>query len=128
MTREERNKDYRENFRAYVQELMKFPDALLERKLDLVQLQIGLAIKNKDEEVYETLSLWERHIIEARILKSEQTVETPYVDEMELAIADIEHIVVRSSDRQEVADENPVNRPIRKPKIKEDDSGQTSLF
>src|SRR5688500_2446642 len=103
MTREERNKDYRENFNAYVQELMKFPDALLERKLDLVQLQIGLAIKNKDEEVYETLSLWERHIIEARILKSEQTVETPYVDEMELAIADIEHIVVRSTDRQEVA-------------------------
>ncbi len=128
MTRKERNKDYRENFEEYVNVLMKFPDALLEKKLDLVQLQIGLAIKNKDEEVYETLSLWERHIIEARILKSEQEVEEPYIDEMALAIADIEHIIVKSSGRKETAEEETPYPNTRRPKIKEDDSGQTSLF
>src|SRR5690606_9038963 len=107
---------------------MKYPDALLEKKLDLVQLQLGLAIKNKDEEVYETLSLWERHIIEARILKSEQPVEEPYIDEVAVAIADIEHIVVRSSGRQEAAKDTPVHQNSRRTRIKEDDANQTSLF
>lgn len=128
MTRAERNKDYRDNFEGYVKELMKYPDTLLEKKLDLVQLQIGLAIKNKDEEVYETLSLWERHIIEARILKSEEPAEKPYIDEIAEAIADIKHIVVRSSVWQEAAEDTPVHQNSRRTRIKEDDANQTSLF
>lgn len=58
MTRDERNRDYRDNFMTYAKELMRFPDAVLELKLDTIRLQLELAIKNKDEEVYETLSLW----------------------------------------------------------------------
>ena len=130
MTREERNKDYKDNFDVYVKEHMKFPDSVLESKLDIVQLQIELAVKNKDEEVYETLSLWEKHIIEARILRSELPEDNRelYNDEIEIAIADIEHVVIKAETRREIAEEMNTQQKSPKTRIKEEDQNQLSIF
>jgi hypothetical protein len=128
MTRAERNKDYELNFEHYVTELMKLPDARLEKKLEVVRIQMELASKITDEEVYQTLNWWEMHIMEARIRKTELTEEAPYYDEMEAAIADMETIVVRAEERQEIMEETLAHSPARKPKIQEDNSSQTSLF
>lgn len=141
MTRAERNKDYRENFNSYVNALMKFPDALLEKKLDFVQQQIQLAVKNKDEEVYETLMLWERQIIEARILKSELPADevVEYIDEIELAIAENNAEARRHAARERIL-ESDANEPVEEKnaglqeprsnqfKTREEDNNQTSLF
>lgn len=141
MTREERNKDYKDNFNEYVKDLMKFSDEILESKLDIVRLQIELAIKNKDEEVYETLTLWEQHIIEARILRSElpENEIEPYVNEIELAIAENKREAKQYAERYKIIESKPTiteheeediqsSFKIHKTRIKEEDDNQMSLF
>lgn len=128
MTRLERIHDYQVNFEHYVTELMKFRDERLEKKLEIVRMQIELTIKNKDEETYETLKWWEAHIIEARIRKHDQPEEAPYYDEIEEAIADMETIIVKAEERKEIIEEAFANHKVHRPKIKEDNSNQTSLF
>lgn len=141
MTREERNKNYRDNFNEYVRDLMKFSDEILEKKLDTVRFQIELAIKNKDEEVYETLTLWEHHIIEARILRSElpENELEPYINEIELAIAENKREEKQYAERHKVIENKPVieeqevediqsSCKMHKPRIKEEDDNQMSLF
>lgn len=127
MTREERHKDYEINFNAYVEELMKFPDAKLARRLDLVRAQMVYCAKNKDEETYQTLRWWELHTIEARIRKHDLP-EVEYINDMEEAIANMETIIVKAEERQEVIEDDFVNLKTRRPKIQEDTSNQTSLF
>jgi len=128
MNRAERIKEYQDNFEYYVNELMKYPDAKLVSKLEVVRMQIELTIKNKDEEAYETLSWWERHIIEARIRKCDLPEEAPYFDEIEEAIKDIETIVIKAEERKEIIEGTTFNSPASKPKIQQDNSNQTSLF
>lgn len=140
MIREERNKDYKDNFNQYVKDLMKFSDEILENKLDTVRLQIELAIKNKDEEVYETLTLWEQHIIEARILRSELSENEiePYVNEIELAIAENKREAKQYAERNKVIESRPTiiereediqsSFKVHKVRIKEEDDNQMSLF
>lgn len=127
MTRAERHKDYELNFNFYVEELMKFPDARLARRLDLVRAQMLYTIKNKDEETYQTLRWWELHTIEARIRKHELP-EVDYIDEMEEAIADMETIITKAEERIEIVEENFTAQNLRKPKIQEDNNSQMSLF
>lgn len=127
MTRDERHKDYETNFNNYVEELMKFPDAKLARRLDLVRAQMIYTIKNKDEETYQTLRWWELHTIEARIRKHELP-EVEYINEMEEAIANMETIIVKAEERKEIMEEAFAHQKAYRPKIKEDNSNQTSLF
>ncbi len=127
MTRAERNKDYEINFNQHVEELMKFPDSKLVRRLDLVRAQMVYTIKNKDEETYQTLRWWELHTIEARIRKHDLP-EVSYVDEIEEAIKDIETIIVKAEERKEIIEDAFANQNSRQPKVKEDNSNQTSLF
>lgn len=128
MTRGERNKDYELNFEYYVTELMKFPDEKLSQKLVTVRMQMDLAAKITDPEVYQTLRWWEMHIIEARIRKMELPEEAPYYDEIEEATRDIETIIVKAEERKEIIEETFGNQKARRPKIQEDNSNQTSLF
>lgn len=128
MTRSERNTNYRENFDRYVQELVRFPDGLLEKKLELVQLQMALAARNRDEEVYETLSIWEKQIIEARILRDELAEKPVFTDEMAELMASIERVTVREIPVTSTEEELPEDTVSRKPKIREGDEGQMSLF
>jgi hypothetical protein len=127
MTREERHKDYEINFNKHVEELMKFPDAKLARRLDLVRAQMVYTIKNKDEETYQTLRWWELHTIEARIRKHDLP-EVEYIDEMEEAIADMEIIIVKAEERKEIIEETFTTQKAHRIKIQEDNSNQTSLF
>lgn len=128
MTREERNKDYELNFEYYVTELMKFPDIKLSQKLETVRLQMELAAKITDPEVYQTLRWWEMHIIEARIRKMELPEDVPYYDEIEEAIKDIETIIVKGEERKEIIEAFAYPEKSHKPKIQEDNSSQMSLF
>lgn len=127
MTREERHKDYEINFNKHVEELMKFPDAKLARRLDLVRAQMVYTIKNRDEETYQTLRWWELHTIEARIRKHDLP-EVEYIDEMEEAIADMEIIIVKAEERKEIIEETFTAQKAHRIKIQEDNSNQTSLF
>lgn len=127
MTREERHKDYEINFNAHVEELMKFPDAKLARRLDLVRAQMVYTIKNKDEETYQTLRWWELHTIEARIRKHELP-EVDYINEMEEAIANMETIIVKAEARKEIIEEAFAYQKANRPKIKEEDKDQLSMF
>jgi len=127
MTREERHKDYEINFNKHVEELMKFPDAKLARRLDLVRAQMLYTIKNKDEETYQTLRWWELHTIEARIRKHDLP-EVEYTNEMEEAIANMETIIVKAEERKEIIEETFANQKVHRPKVQEDNSNQTSLF
>ena len=127
MTRTERIRDYEVNFNYYVTELMKFHDSKLEKKLEVVRMQMELAAKINDPEVYETLRWWEMHIIEARIRKMELP-EVPYLDEIEEAIKDIETVITKTEERKEIINENLINQKNRRSRIQEDNSSQTSLF
>lgn len=127
MTRAERNKDYEINFNKHVDELMKFPDAKLARRLDLIRAQMLYTIKNKDEETYQTLRWWELHTIEARIRKHDLP-EVEYINEMEEAITNMETIIIKSEERIEIAEETFVHQKARHLKIQQGNSNQTSLF
>jgi len=127
MTREERHIDYEVNFSMYVEELMKFPDVRLAKRLDLVRAQMVYTIKNKDEETYQTLRWWELHTIEARIRKHDLP-EVEYINEMEEAIANMETIIVKAEERKEIMEETFANQKTHRSKVQEDNSNQTSLF
>lgn len=49
--------------------LAHIPDSKLERKLSVVREQMNLAGKNKQEDAVQLLKIWERRIIEARVIK-----------------------------------------------------------
>jgi len=63
----------------YIHLLASMPDERLERKLRIVHSQMDIALKNKQEEALELLAIWEKQIIEARLLKDEKEFE-PYED------------------------------------------------
>ncbi|MEO8762575.1 MAG: hypothetical protein ABI388_13080, partial [Bacteroidia bacterium] len=70
---------------------------------------------------------WRAQIIEARILKAENNIpNTP--NEIELAIQDVETTLAKAEERQEIFTENTAPLASRKPKIKEEDKDQMSLF
>lgn len=127
MTRAERNKDYEINFNKHVEELMKFPDKKLVRRLNLVRAQMVYCEKKKDLETWQTLRWWELHTIEARIRKHDLP-EVEYINEMEEAIADMETSIVKAEERKEIIEETFASQKPRRIKIKEDNSNQTSLF
>jgi hypothetical protein len=116
-----------DNWDNYVSQLALMTDKELEKKLDLIHLQSEIAERTKNVESLELLDIWQRQIIEARILKAENNIpDAP--NEIELAIADIETTVAQTEERKVIIEETFTNSPVRKPKIQEDNSSQTSLF
>jgi len=112
-------------------------DKDLERRLGINQLQFAEAYKNKQEDVCELLELMRRLIIEARIYKEEYNIPDS-LNDIELAMAEhkreAKHYAERqkafepkASDKVEEQEEVPVYK-ISKPKIKEEDDNQMSLF
>jgi hypothetical protein len=90
-------------------------------------MQAEIALKNNITSSIELLEIWWRQVVEARILKEENNIpDAP--NEIEMAIADIETIVIKSAERREFI-EDPANHQVaHKNKIKEDNSDQMSLF
>ncbi len=115
-----------DNWDEYVDALTKLSDKELVKKLDLIDIQSQLAIKHKNESSSQLLEIWWKQTVEARILKAENNVaDSP--NEIELAIADIETTVAKTEEREEILSED-IPQKNYKPKIKEDNQDQMSLF
>lgn len=115
-----------DNWDAYVSQLSGMPDRELQNKLELIHLQSEIAERTKNSESLELLDIWRRQVIEARIHKAENNIpDAP--NEIELAIRDIETTVAQSEEREEKFKET-APEPAAKPKIKEEDKDQLSLF
>lgn len=115
-----------DNWEAYVFQLAAMPDRELEKKLELIHLQSEIAERTRNTESLELLDIWRRQVIEARIHKAEHNIpDAP--NEIELAIRDIETTVAQSEEREEKF-KAAASEPASKPKIKEEDTDQLSLF
>jgi hypothetical protein len=115
-----------DNWDEYVNTLTKLSDKVLAKKLDLIDIQAQIAFKNANESSSQLLEIWWKQTVEARILKTENNIpDAP--NEIEIAIADIEPVVAKAEEREEILNESTLQK-IYKPKIKEDNSDQMSLF
>ncbi len=123
-----RIKDCIDNHDKYVAIMATLPDKELAKKLYLVHIQSELAEKTKNTGSLELLEVWHQQIIEARIYKAENKIaDVP--NEIELTIADIEIIVVKSEQRHDVL--NEMTQPTEKSRSEveqQDNDSQLSLF
>ncbi len=107
--------------------LAGLPDKELSKRIDDIHIQSDLAIQHKNFDSLDLLKVWRSQLIEARIYKTENNIaDAP--NEIELAIADIETVVVKVEERKDVLENEPLYQKVHKPKIKEDNSDQMSLF
>jgi hypothetical protein len=74
-----RIKEAPDNATENIAYLSRLADHKLERKLNIIQQQIGMAMRNRQDEALRLLLIWERQIIEARIMKYDQH---PPLDEL----------------------------------------------
>lgn len=116
-----------DNAEEYIARLSTMSDKQLAEKLETIELQSEIAIQKRMDESIELLEIWRSQIIQARILKAENKIpDAP--NEIELAIADVETYVSKAEEREEILSSEISNQPVRKPKIKEDNTDQMSLF
>ncbi len=123
-----RIKDCIDNHEKYVSLMAALPDKELAKKLDLVHIQMEIAEKTKNIASLELLEIWRIQIIDARIHKAENKIPDA-INEMELAIADIETVVAKSEERTEVLSKyiTPEKDVLPKEESK-DNSTQLSMF
>jgi hypothetical protein len=128
------------NETANVSFLSRLPDAKLEKKLNIVREQMNLATGNKD--ALALLRIWERQIIEARVIKHEQQPELNERSEIEMELAEIEamdklleerlEILKRTTDNsQRTTEERPLtidDRPLEENEEKQIEVNQLKLF
>lgn len=111
-----------DNWDEYVNTLTKLSDKELVKKLNLIDIQAQIAFKNKTSA--QLLEIWWKQTVEARILKAENNIaDAP--NDIEITIADIEAIVAKTKERQEIIEST---QKFLKHKIIENTSGQTKLF
>ena len=85
----------REKSIEWIELLATKSDNYLKNKLETNDLQFFIAEKKKDELAVELLNIMEFIIIQARIYKAENNIPTVQ-SEMELAIANIETVIIKS--------------------------------
>jgi len=127
MSKELRLKEAIDNAEANVLFLAGLPDKELSNRLDLVHIQMELAEQKRNTDSLELLEVWRSQIIEARIYKAENEIDDA-PNEIEIAIADIETVVAKAEERQEIIEGTQTHQKVYKPKIKEDNQDQMSLF
>ncbi|MCE9538734.1 MAG: hypothetical protein K8R85_05905 [Bacteroidetes bacterium] len=129
MSKELQIRDAIENAEANVEFLATMPDYKLAEKLDSVHLQMALAEKKKNTPALELLEVWRKQIIDARIYKAENNIPNA-PNEIELAIADIETVVTKIDQRNEILSEynNPIKQSRPKVQSQQDNDSQLSLF
>jgi hypothetical protein len=116
-----------DNAEEYIARLSTMSDKELVKKLETIDLQSEIALQKRMDESVELLEIWRSQIIQARILKAENKIpDAP--KEIELAIADVETYVAKAEEREEILTNEFSKQIVRKPKIKEDNSDQMSLF
>ncbi len=122
-----RLKEAIENAEANIIYLAGLPDKELSNRLDLVHIQMELAEQKRNTDSLELLEVWRSQLIDARIYKTEHSIDDA-PNEIELAIADIETVVAKAEDRQEIIESTQPYQKVYKQKIKEDNTDQMSLF
>ncbi|MDO8999696.1 MAG: hypothetical protein Q7W45_08025 [Bacteroidota bacterium] len=127
MSKELRLKEAIENAEANVLFLAGLPDKELSNRLDLVHIQMELAEQKRNTDSLELLEVWRSQLIEARIYKAENEIDD-VPNEIELAIDDIETVVAKTEEREEIIEGAQTYQKVYKQKIKEDNSDQISLF
>ena len=70
-TQDVRLADALHNEPQYIAQLMQMPDSILTKKLNTIRQQMEMAYQKQLTTALETLSIWERQIIEARYLKND---------------------------------------------------------
>ncbi|CAN5310468.1 hypothetical protein BH09BAC5_BH09BAC5_05630 [soil metagenome] len=122
-----RIKEAIDNEEANIQLLASMSDRALEIKLDAAYQQTVIAEKNRNTSSLELLDVWIHQIIQARIYKAEQNIpDAP--NEIELAIADIETVVVQTKERVELLDAPSVIPKKQRRTIIESDEDHFTLF
>jgi hypothetical protein len=107
--------------------LASLPDKRLAEKIETIDLQSEIAILKKVDESIALLETWRAQVIAARIYKAENNIpDAP--NEIDLAIADIETTVAKAEKREETLHQDEAKHRNARPKIKEDNSDQMSLF
>lgn len=117
-----------DNWNEYVEQLATMSDKRLSEKLDVINMQSKIAHEKNITLSIELLEIWWRQVVDARIYKAENNIpDAP--NEIELAIADIETVKVKSEERQETYTEEtkPAKQFHQKPHVDSDDD-QLSLF
>lgn len=115
-----------DNWDEYVAYLTTLPDKKLVKRLEMINMQAQLAYKQNIESSSELLEIWWRQTVEARILKEENNIPDA-IDEIELTVKDMETIIIKAEERQDTFTQ-PAQEKIHRPKIKEQDDSQISLF
>ena len=127
MSQQARIQQALDNAEANIAYMATLSDNVLAEKLDTVHIQMELAEQKRNTDSLELLEIWRSQIIEGRIYKAENNIaDAP--NEIELAIADIETVVTKTEERTDIMNEEPTLHRIHKPKIKEEDKDQMSLF
>lgn len=118
-----------ENFNEWVKLYASESREKLKKRLRVNHQQYLLAEKAKDEKAGELLNIMERIIIEARTYKAENNIPDT-LSEIELAIADVETVTIKSEERQEIYTEG--TKSTKQSRVKKqtpaDDDSQMSLF
>ncbi|MBI2269057.1 MAG: hypothetical protein HYU69_01730 [Bacteroidetes bacterium] len=118
-----------ENFDKWVKLYASESAAKLKKRLRINHQQYLLAEKAGNDKAGELLNIMERIIIEARTYKAENNIPDT-LSEIELAIADVETVTVKSDGRQEIYTEGTKStKQLRvKKQTPADDDSQMSLF
>lgn len=107
-----RIKEALDNAEENISYLARFADHKLERKLCIVQQQIGMAGANKQDEALTLLHIWEDQIIEARLRKYDQHPPLDEMTETEKFLAEMEAMELEMKKREKVmAPRSPEPKP-----------------
>lgn len=127
LNKNRRISDAVENSETNIVFLATYPDNVLSDKLELIHIQMEIAEQKRNTESLELLEIWRSQVIDARIYKAENNIpDAP--NEIELAIADIETTVAKGEEREESFTQEALSKRSSRPKVKEEDNDQMSLF
>jgi hypothetical protein len=127
MSKELRLKLAVDNAEENILYLAGLPDKELSKRLDIIHIQSELAMQTNNFDSLELLKVWRSQVIEARIYKAENEIPDA-LNEIEIAIADVETVFAKAEERQIIIEGTQTNQKVYKPKIKEDNEDQMSLF
>lgn len=127
MSKDLRLKEAIDNAETNIMFLASLPDKELSKRLDIIHIQMELADQKRNTDSLELLEVWRSQVIEARIYKAENEIDDA-PNEIELSIANIETVVAKAEERQEIIESTQTYQKKHKPKIKENNQDQTSLF
>lgn len=127
MSKHLRIKEAIDNAEANVLFLSGLPDKELSKRLDDIHIQMELADQKRNADSLELLEVWRTQIIDARIYKAENNIPDA-INEIKLAVADIETFVSKTTIRDEALSVLQNNRTLKKQTELPNNEEQLKLF